>query len=92
MVENHRHCHATEIKSEVAIYGYIEGQRVENVSEVIRSICQAAVEWGSDRKVHLASLDVRTAYDSMTMKEAAWGLQSQQTPRRPSLEYCRAMP
>ncbi len=36
------------------IYGYVEGHRVEHVTEAVRNLGAVATEWGSDMQVHFA--------------------------------------
>ncbi len=58
------------------IYGYVEGHRVEHVTEAVRNLRAVANEWGGDVQAHFAFMDIYKAFDSMTVAEADWCLRA----------------
>eukprot|EP00959_Pyramimonas_sp_CCMP1952_P332166 6955319-Pyramimonas_sp.AAC.1 len=47
-------------------YGFCKGRRTHEITAMLKHVTTPALEWGKDETLHLAALDVQTAFDNVT--------------------------
>ena len=80
LYQRHQCKNPREEAREIMTCGFEKGQRVEDVTEPLRSMAAAADEWGSDLSWHLFSGDVKEAFDILSIKDALKAMMDEQTP------------
>jgi len=56
------------------LFGFQEGRRCHEVTSGIKHMCRHARLWGKRENMFLASLDVESAFDNLTVETAAYSL------------------
>eukprot|EP00959_Pyramimonas_sp_CCMP1952_P078302 1636971-Pyramimonas_sp.AAC.1 len=55
-------------------YGFCKGRRTRDITAMLKHVTTHALEWGNDETLHLASLDVHTAFDNVAVQKASRAL------------------
>eukprot|EP00959_Pyramimonas_sp_CCMP1952_P450208 9426886-Pyramimonas_sp.AAC.1 len=71
LLNSHLVAIAPAVAPSLCMYGFSQGRKTHEVTPGLKSVCRHVRSWGKEENVVFASLDVATAFDSLTVQVAS---------------------